>query len=176
MALSTDDVSPAFAQSMGQSRPVFSQSAPPARFRVVAHGLTYFCQQLPELLGSARWEIADRSQHSPLQLARLVQDLRTCDLVFNWGGRIDMGRFLWGVRALRLGKVVTFWCGSDVLRAQSLLANRKVDPWIARTIHWAASPSLTDEVRALGLSCEYVQCSFVNQIARPAPLPKEFSV
>jgi len=146
------------------------------RYQVLAHGLTYFCRQLPELLGNECWEILDRSQHTPRQLARLVQDLRTCDLAFSWGGRIDMGPFLWGARVLGAKKIVTLWCGSDVLRAQKILTTRKPAPWIARNIHWAASRALADEVRALGLSCEYVQCSFVEAVARPAALPKEFSV
>jgi hypothetical protein len=87
-----------------------------------------------------------------------------------------MGRFLWAVRAARRSRVVIFWCGSDVLRAQRIRAKRPVDPWIARQIHWAASPVLADEVRALGLPCEFVQASFVESVRDPKPLPKKFSV
>ncbi len=145
-------------------------------FRVVAHGLRYFWAQLPGLLASDEWDIRDRSTHTPSQLLHLANDLRGCDLAFSWGGRIDMGRFLWGARTLGARKVAIFWCGSDVLRAQKIRETREPDPWIAGRIHWAASPSLAEEVCSLGLRCEYVQSSFVEQIAQPKPLPHEFSV
>jgi len=149
----------------GRSRP----------YRVVVHGLRHFCQKLPELLGNARWEILDRSRHSPQQLLCLINDLRSCDLVFNWAGRIDMGHFLRASRFLGARKQIFFWCGSDVLRSQKLFAAGKSDDWIARHFHWAASPILAKEVRSMGLNCEYVQASFV-EVREPTPLPKEFSV
>lgn len=145
-------------------------------YRVVVHGLRHFCQKLPGLLGNDQWRIHDRSRHTPLQLAALARDLRACDLVFTWAGRIDMGPFLWAARGMGVERLVLFWCGSDVLRARKLVVSGKLDPWIARRIHWAASPVLADEVRSLGLSCEFVQASFVEAIPDPKPLPKEFSV
>lgn len=145
-------------------------------YRVVVHGLRYFCAKLPALLVGEDWRIFDRSRHTPLQLAALVNDLGNCDLVFNWGGRIDMGRFLWGARSLGANKIVVFWCGSDVLRAQQMLPSRGVDPWIAGLVHWAASPSLAEEVCGLGLKCEFVQASFVDVVQQPKPLPRKFSV
>ena len=170
---------PAAVQQQVRQDESFSHAEQPRRrhrYRVVIHGLTYFCRQLPHLLGNENWDIRDRSQHTLGQLAQLVKDLRTCDLVFNWGGRTDMGPFLWGARALGAKKIVTFWCGSDVLRAQRPLLKRPPDPWIGRQIHWAASASLANEVQSLGLSCEHVQCSFVDTVEQPKPLPKEFSV
>lgn len=131
---------------------------------------------LPELVGNEQWDIRDRATHTPRQLAALVRDLRTCDLVFSWQGRIDLGPFLLGARTLGAKKIVIFWCGSDVLRAQKLFQEGKKDSWVMQQIHWAASPSLAEEVRALGVDCEYVQASFVRLIERPAPLPAEFSV
>jgi len=145
-------------------------------YRVVVHGLRHFCQKLPCLLGNEKWNIRDRSRHTPAQLALLVGDLRNCDLVFTWAGRVDMGRFLWAARSLGARKFVFFWCGSDVLRAQKLAAAGKMDSWIAQQIHWAASPALTEEVRSMGLDCEFVQASFVDVVPEPRPLPREFSV
>jgi hypothetical protein len=145
-------------------------------YRVVVHGLRHFCQKLPGLLNSERWDIRDRSLHTPSQLANLVRDLRSCDLVFTWAGRIDMGPFLWGARSLGANRIVIFWCGSDVLRAHKYFAAGKINPWIAERIHWAASPSLAEEVRSMGFPCEFVQASFVGQVAQPKPLPKKFSV
>jgi hypothetical protein len=159
-----------------QSRPHEPLRAKRRRFTVVVHGLRHFCHKLPGLLGNDQWEVRDRSRHTPLQLAGLVRDLRSCDMVFTWAGRVDMGRFLWAARSLGVEKLVLFWCGSDVLRAQKQVAAGKLDPWIAQRIHWAASPVLADEVRSLGLQCEFVQASFVDSIRDPKPLPKEFTV
>lgn len=145
-------------------------------YRVVVHGLQFFCQKLPGLLANDKWVIRDRSRHTPGQLVRLICDLRNCDLVFSWAGRIDMGRFLWAARLLRAPKIVFFWCGSDVLRSQRLFVTGKLNSWIARHIHWAASPTLAEEVRSMGLACEFVQASFVDVVRNPKPLPKEFSV
>jgi hypothetical protein len=87
-----------------------------------------------------------------------------------------MGKFLWAARAMGKEKIVILWCGSDVLLAKQELAEGKMDPWVASRTHWAVSPTLAEEVRSLGLSCEYVQASFVAQVACPKALPKKFSV
>ena len=145
-------------------------------YRVVAGGLTFFCGKLPELLGNERWDIRDRSQRTPAHVAGLLRDLPGCDLAYSWAGRINMGKFLWAARCLGVKKIVLFWCGSDVLHAKKLLAQGKLDPWVASRMHWAASPSLADEVRSLGLRCEFVQASFVELVAAPRALPKKFSV
>src|SRR5262245_36101480 len=113
------------------------------RYRVLVHGLTHFCSMLPELLENDQWEIRDRSSNTPWQLANLFRDFWQCDLVFTWAGRIDMGRFLRGAWLSGAEKLVIFWCGSDVLRAQRMrAAGARIDPWIAERVHWAASPSL----------------------------------
>lgn len=145
-------------------------------YRVVVHGLQFFCQKLPGLLANDKWDIRDRSRHTPGQLVRLVRDLPNCDLVFSWAGRVDMGRFLWAAHLLRAPKIVFFWCGSDVLRSRRLHAAGEMNSWIVRQIHWAASPTLAEEVRSMGLACEFVQASFVDVVQEPKPLPKEFCV
>jgi hypothetical protein len=145
-------------------------------FRVVVHGLTHFCQKLPGLLRCEQWDVRDYSRHRLPELPAMIQDLRQCDLVYLWGGRISMGKFLWAARFLRKEKVIMFWSGSDVLFAREQYATRRPEPWIADKVHWAASAALATEVRALGLNCEYVQASFVAPISRPKPLPKSFSV
>jgi hypothetical protein len=122
------------------------------------------------------WEVLDRSGHTPRQLAELVRDLARCDLAYTWGGRISMGKFLWAARALGKKKIVMLWSGSDVLYAQQELQAGIRFPIIGETVHWAVSPWVAEEVRGLGLPCEYVQASFVNVVARPKPLPKKFSV
>lgn len=146
------------------------------QYRVLVHGLPHFCQKLPALLGSEKWEIRDRSRHRPADLAALGGDLRRCDLAYLWGGRISMGRFLWAARMLGKTKIVMLWSGSDVLFAQHQRTQGKMHPWVAGRIHWAVSPALAAEVRALGLSCEHVQASFVDPLPYPKRLPEKFSV
>jgi hypothetical protein len=145
-------------------------------YRVVVHGLPHFCEKLPGLLRNEMWDVRFHAQHSPIGLAALVADLRRCDLAYTWGGRISMGKFLWAARFLGNKKTIILWCGSDVLDAQKGLAHGGIDPWIAERTHWAVSPTLAEEVRSLGLNCEYVQASFVSPIACPKPLPQKFSV
>jgi hypothetical protein len=154
-----------------------SRTIPRTRpYRVVASGLWFFCGMLPELIGDERWDVRDRSQRTPAHIAGLLRDLPGCDLAYSWTGRIDMGKFLWAARVFGVKKIILFWCGSDVLHAKKLLAQGKRDPWVASQIHWAASPSLAEEVRSLGLNCEFVQASFVEPVAAPKPLAKKFSV
>jgi hypothetical protein len=172
-SIGVDSADSLASRRSGSKQPVKGFGKP---YRVVVHGLRHFCQKLPGLLGNESWDIRDRSRHTPLQLAALVRDLRDCDLVFTWAGRLDMGPFLWASRSLGTSKVVVFWCGSDVLRAKKLLEAGKMDDWIANRIHWAASPILAEEVRSMGVACEFVQASFVEGVRDPKPLPKEFSV
>jgi len=144
--------------------------------RVAIHGLPYFCAKLSTILKDPEWDVRHHL-YEPSGLIRFAADLWRCDLAFSWGGRITMGRFLRAARYLGKENVVILWCGSDVLYAQEeLSAGKKIDSWVAERIHWAASPALAEEVRSMGLSCEYVQVSFVEPVATPAPLPASFSV
>ena len=87
-----------------------------------------------------------------------------------------MGKFLWAAKTLGKKKIVILWCGSDVLMAQKEFAEGKIDSWVADRTHWAVSPILAEEVRSMGLRCEYVQASFVSPVKHVKPLPEEFSV
>jgi hypothetical protein len=166
------------SQNMASADLLFREGSP-GRFRkhrVLIHGLPYFCKKLPELIQDENWDIRFHDQLNALGIASLASDLRRCDLAYTWGGRISMGKFLWAARAMGKEKIVILWCGSDVLLAKQELAEGKMDPWVASRTHWAVSPTLAEEVRSLGLSCEYVQASFVAQVACPKALPKKFSV
>jgi hypothetical protein len=143
---------------------------------VVLHGLQYFCHKLPSYLQHDRWEVIDRSGHRPLQLLGTLRELSRCDLVYTWGGRISMGKFLWAARGLRKKKVVMLWSGSDVLFAKRELAGGLQDSWIFDKIHWGVSPWVVEEVRSMGLPCEHVQTYFMETAGEAAPLPAEFSV
>jgi len=145
-------------------------------YRVVVHGLSHFCQKLSSLLAGSQWEIHYQSRYEPIALGTLAANLGGCDLVYTWGGRISMGKFLWAARCLGTKKVVMLWSGSDVLYAKRDLASGKTSSWTAERIHWAVSPWLAEEVRSMGLRCEYVQASFVQPVQDPLPLPDNFSV
>lgn len=143
--------------------------------RVVIHGLPYFCAKLTAILKGEDWDIRHHF-YNPSGLLRFSSDLCRCDLAFTWGGRISMGKFLWVARRLRKKNVVILWCGSDLLYAREEFAAGKMDSWVAERVHWAASPTLAEEVRSMGLSCEYVQVSFVEPLSSPPALPGKFSV
>jgi len=144
--------------------------------RIVIHGLPYFCGKLSRILRDPGWDIRHYADSNPIALAGLAADLLRCDLAFTWGARITMGKFLWTARCLRKENLVMLWCGSDVLLAQKAFAAGKLNCWAASKTHWAVSPVLAEEVRSMGLACEYVQASFVEPVQYPAPLPEKFSV
>ena len=145
-------------------------------YRVVVHGLPHFCQKLSGLLQCEGWEVRYHSQQTASGLVALANDLRRCDLAYTWGGRISMGKFLWAARCFGKEKLVMLWSGSDVFFAQEEFSAGKMEPWITEKIHWAVSPWLAEEVRSLGLRCEWVQASFVEPASEVAPLPEKFSV
>jgi glycosyltransferase involved in cell wall biosynthesis len=144
-------------------------------FRVAVHGLPHFCQRLSALLHGPEWHVPYRSPFHPFGLAARLVDLARCDLAYSWTGRISMGKFLHVARTLGKEKIVMLWCGSDALFAKAELSQGKRDPWVVRRTHWAVSPWLAQEVRDLGVDCEYVQVSFVDPV-EPQPLPADFSV
>ncbi len=139
------------------------------------HGLPHFCRKLCALVDGPEWHVPFRSPFHPVGWAQRLTDLARCDLAFSWTGNINPGLFLRAARSLDKKKVIVLWSGSDVLfAAEQLKAGRK-DPWVASRIHWAVSPWLAEEVRALGVECEHVQTSFVPRV-QASPLPQEFSV
>jgi hypothetical protein len=146
-------------------------------YLVSVHGLPTFCEKLSPLLSSDRWDVPYRSPFTVTGLAARFTDLVKADLVYTWGGRITYGKFTRVARLLGKKKLIMLWCGSDVLFArQQLDAGIPIEPWIRNKIHWAVSPIMAEEVRALGLQCEYVQASFVDPVPNPKPLPANFSV
>jgi len=145
-------------------------------YRVVVHGLPHFCTKLSRLLRCEGWDVHYHTGQSMASLVALANDLRRCDLAYTWGGRISMGKFLRAAHALGKKNVVMLWSGSDVFFAQKEFAAGRMEPWIASKTHWAVSPWIAEEVRALGLPCEFVQASFVDLAAQVVPLPEKFSV
>jgi glycosyltransferase involved in cell wall biosynthesis len=146
-------------------------------YLVSVHGLPTFCEKLSPLLSSERWEVPYRSPFTAAGLAARFNDLRKADLVYTWGGRITYGKFTRLARFLGKKKLIMLWCGSDILFAQQQRdCGIPIEPWIRNKIHWAVSPVMAEEVRAVGLDCEPVQASFVDPVPNPKPLPEKFSV
>jgi glycosyltransferase involved in cell wall biosynthesis len=144
--------------------------------RVLLHGLKYFCNKLPGVFQSDGWDIRFHPADSAGSLFSLLRDLQRADLLFVWGARISMGRVLRAARVLNKKKVILFWCGSDVLRAQAERVEGILNPWIAKQIHWAGAPWLAHEIRALGVPCEYVPITWVPRVKSIPVLPAKFSV
>jgi len=145
--------------------------------RVLIHGLADFVEKFPSMLKTDGWDIRSYDLRRFSHQLAMAGYLQRCDLAFSWTGRVTMGKFLAASRVLRKKRVVLFWCGSDVLFAQKEYAKKKsVDSWIAEKVHWAGAPWLAEEVRAMGLKCEYVPITWVPPVSKLYPLPQEFSV
>lgn len=136
----------------------------------------YFCRKFPGLLDSLGWEYRHFDPNRLADLLPAIAYLQRCDLAYCWGGRVTPGKFLAAARLLRKEKLVMFWCGSDTLTARADYEAGRVDSWIAERTHWAGSPWLAEEVRAMGLQCEYVPATWVNIPDVPPPMPEKFSV
>jgi hypothetical protein len=146
-------------------------------FRVHIHGMADFSRQIPDLLRADGWQIRNHDLRRAAALLEKSSDLGRCDLVFTYGGRVTTGKFLAAARLLGKDKVVMFWAGSDVLYAKEHVAKGgAISRWIADRIHWASSPWIAEEVRSLGISCEYVPFNWAPAVRKPSPLPEHFSV
>jgi len=144
--------------------------------RILLHGLVYFCRKFPALLRSPGWEFRHFDPNRLSALLPAFTYLGRCDLAFCWGGRLTRGKFLSVARLLEKEKLVMFWCGSDTLGAREDYEAGRTDPWIAERTHWAGSPWLAEEVRAMGLRCEYVPLTWVDVPHVLPPMPRKFSV
>jgi Glycosyl transferases group 1 len=145
-------------------------------FQILLHGLVYFCRKFPGFLATPGWEFRHFDPHQLSAHIPAALYLQRCDLAYCWGGRVSLGKFLAMARLLRKKNVVQFWCGSDTLNARKDYDAGRVDSWVAERIHWAGSPWLAEEVRAMGLHCEYVPSTWVEIPNSVPPMPKEFSV
>jgi hypothetical protein len=144
--------------------------------RVLIHGLAYFSKQLPAFLAGPDWEFRNYAPRWSTDLAPTLYNLSRCDLVYTWGGRVTMGKFLLAARALRKKKLVMFWCGSDVLEARPDFEAGRTESWIVEKTHWAGAPWLAEEVRAMGLKCEYVPTTWIESVHHLPELPSKFTV
>jgi glycosyltransferase involved in cell wall biosynthesis len=147
------------------------------RRRVLVHGLTYFGEAFSDFMSGDGWEFVYYPDGGVANLVAMGNALRRCDLVYQFGGRVTVGRFLSVARLLRKKRIVMHWVGSDTLEAQTVVSSGRCEPWVLNAIHhWADSPWILKEVGELGVGCEYVPLPSPRIPNSPAPLPEEFKV
>jgi hypothetical protein len=154
-------------------RKVISQT----RRRVLVHGLSYFGEVFSEFMSGDGWEFVYYPDSGAANLVAMANALRRCDLVYQIGGRVTFGKFLSAARLLRKDPIVMHWVGSDTLEAQSAVNSGGCEPWVLNSIHhWADSPWIFDEVRGMGIACDYIPLPSPRVSDSPAALADEFRV
>src|SRR6516162_5685368 len=145
--------------------------------RVLVHGLAYFGQVFADFMSGDGWEFRYYPDTGLRNMVAMSSELCQCDLVYQIGGRITIGKFLRAVRFFGKDRIVMHWIGSDTLEAQLAASGGKPQPWVVNSIHhWADSTWILEEVKQLGLSCEYVPLPSSRIAVSPSPLPKNFCV
>lgn len=144
---------------------------------MLVHGLAYFGEMFAKLMTSDGWEFRYYPDSGIVNLTAMTRELYACDVAYQIGGRVTLGKFLRAAKILKKKKIVMHWVGSDVLDERPAIAAGRSVPWIAREVHhWAVSEWMTREVEALGISCEPVPLSSSHIPNRPTPLPSKFAV
>lgn len=147
------------------------------RRRVLVHGLAYFGEVFSEFMSGDGWEFVYYPDNGVANFVAMGNALRRCDLVYQIGGRVTIGKFLRVAKLLRKDQIVMHWVGSDTLEARSAVNSGRCEDWVLNAIHhWADSPWILDEVREIGVGCEYVPLPSPRLSNSTAPLPKEFKV
>jgi glycosyltransferase involved in cell wall biosynthesis len=145
--------------------------------RVLVHGLDYFGPVFADFMTGDGWNFQYYRDKGLRNLAAMTNALRQCDLVYQIGGRVTIGKFLHAARLFGKDRIVMHWVGSDTLEQQEASAAGKSNPWILNAIHhWADSEWIYREVAALGICCDLVPLPSPRVPNRPPPLPREFSV
>jgi hypothetical protein len=130
-----------------------------------------------ELMDGEGWDVRYYPDSGLRNLAAIAWALGTCDLAYQIGGRVTIGRFLRAARLLRKNKIVVHWIGSDVLDGEKQLLERGSESWVTQKLHhWAQSDWMLREVSSLGVPCELVPLPSTRVPDRPSPLSDQFSV
>lgn len=145
--------------------------------RVLVHGLIYFGDMFAELMNGDGWDFRYYPDAGFHNFAAMAGALGKCDLAYQIGGRVSLGKFLRAAKLLGKNKVVMHWVGSDVVDERRALAEGRAEPWVTQTLHhWAESDWMLREVTSLGVPCELVPLPSSRVPDHPAPLPSDFSV
>lgn len=130
-----------------------------------------------ELMDGGGWEVRYFPDSGLRNMAAMAWALSTCDLAYQIGGRITIGKFLRAARLMGKEKIVVHWIGSDVLDGEKQLLKGGPEPWVTEKLHhWAQSDWMLREVRALGVPCDLVPLPSTRVPNWPSPLPDQFSV
>lgn len=143
----------------------------------MVHGLPYFGKMFAELMSGAGWQFRFYPDAGLANLAALAWGLNNCQIAYQIGGRVTVGKFLGAARLLKKRAVVMHWAGSDALDERVWVALGKSHPWVTRElVHWAESDWMVKELKQLGVMCECIPlpCSCIPEEA--SPLPSRFSV
>ncbi len=143
----------------------------------MVHGLVYFGQVFADFMSGDGWDFQYFPDHGLRNLMHMTEALRECDLVYQIGGRVTVGKFLRAAKLFGKDRVVMHWVGSDTLDQKEAALTGKTDPWVVKSIHhWADSEWILNEVQALGVSADLVPFSSPRVPEAPSVLPSEFSV
>jgi hypothetical protein len=139
--------------------------------------LPYFGSGFARVMTGDGWDFQFYPDYGIANLAGMTRALMRCDIAYQIGGRVTLGKFLRAAKFLNRKRIVMHWAGSDVLDERAFVAIGKSDPWVIREIHhWAESDWMVDEVKQLGVPCERVPLPSSLIPADASPLPEEFSV
>jgi len=145
--------------------------------RVLVHGLDYFGPAFAEFMTGGGWDFQYYPDKGLGNLTAMGNALRQCDLVYQIGGRVTIGKFLRAAKFLGKARIVMHWVGSDALEQKEVAAAGRAHPWVLKAIqHWADSEWIHKEVTAMGVSCELVPLPSPKVPDRPLPLPTDFRV
>jgi len=107
----------------------------------------------------------------------MTSALKRCDLVYQIGGRVTVGKFLRATKLFNRKKIVMHWVGSDAVEQHKEAAEGSADPWIRQAIHhWSDSEWIQREVGALGISSDLIPLPSPRIPDSPIPLPEKFCV
>ena len=156
---------------------VVKTSRRPPTARVLVHGLPYFGQMFADLMDGDGWRFRYYHDFGIRNLSKMAQELAGCDLAYQIGGRVTIGKFLNAARLLHKRPIVMHWVGSDTVDERPEVAEGKANSWVLHGIrHWAESDWMVREVEMLGTSCELVPLPSAKVPSHPSPMSSEFSV
>jgi hypothetical protein len=145
--------------------------------RVLVHGLRYFAPMFAELMDGDGWDFRYWPDSGIRNLKSIASELRSCDIAYQIGGRVTIGKFLCAAKLMKKERIVMHWAGSDTLDDRQQVAEGKANPWVLQKIHhWAVSEWMVREVEEFGTRCEMVPLPSAHVPKSPSPLPEEFSV
>jgi hypothetical protein len=145
--------------------------------RVLVHGLAYFGRLFADFMDGEGWEFRYYPDRNIGNLAAMAKALYSCDLAYQIGGRVTIGKFLRVAKTLGKTKIVMHWIGSDTLSERHVVADGNASKWVLDNVHhWADSNWLLEEVEMLGVRAELVGLPSPLVPERPTPLPKDFAV